>query len=51
VGRARYRVKARAAGPAEHERLWGKLVASYRYYDDYRQRTAREIPVVVLERA
>jgi len=51
VDRARHRVTARQARGAELEALWRRLEASYRYYADYRLRTAREIPVVVLERA
>jgi deazaflavin-dependent oxidoreductase (nitroreductase family) len=34
-------------GP-ERERLWALLVAAYPAYDTYRQRTARELPVVRL---
>ncbi|MEN8184071.1 MAG: hypothetical protein ABFS46_16205 [Myxococcota bacterium] len=33
------------------DRLWAKLLTSYSFYDDYRRRTKREIPVVILERA
>lgn len=51
LGRDHLRVKARVATGPERERLWAKLRASYRYYDDYRERTQREIPVVILERA
>ena len=50
VGRDHYRVRAREADAAERERLWPLLEASYRYYADYRERTKREIPVVILER-
>lgn len=50
VGRDHYRVRAREADTAERERLWPLLETSYRYYADYRQRTTREIPVVILER-
>lgn len=49
VGRERRRVRGRAATPAERAELWPRLVAAYRWYDDYQRRTAREIPVVVLE--
>ncbi|HEX8753817.1 MAG TPA: nitroreductase family deazaflavin-dependent oxidoreductase [Solirubrobacterales bacterium] len=42
-------VHARVAGPEERERLWALAVASYRGYEDYRARTDREIPLVVLE--
>lgn len=42
-------VKARAATDAERARLWKELEQSYRFYRSYRERTEREIPVVVLE--
>jgi len=42
-------VSARRAEGEELAALWAKLEASYRHYADYRRRTAREIPVVVLE--
>lgn len=51
VGRERFAVRARAAEAPERERLWGKLVDAHRPYEDYRRRTRREIPVVILERA
>jgi len=49
VGRERRRVRARAATPAERERLWPRLVSYYRGYDVYRERTERPIPVLILE--
>lgn len=49
VGRRRARVTARAASAEERAELWPRLVAAYRWYDVYQHRTAREIPVVVLE--
>lgn len=45
----RIRVRARTAGPEERPRLWAIMAAAYPQYDEYRRRTAREIPVVVLE--
>jgi deazaflavin-dependent oxidoreductase (nitroreductase family) len=51
VRRERHRVKARAADAAERERLWPILEACYRSYGDYRERTQREIPIVILEPA
>jgi deazaflavin-dependent oxidoreductase (nitroreductase family) len=50
VGPRRHRVRARQARGAELDALWKRLEASYSYYADYRRRTSREIPVVVLER-
>jgi len=43
------RMRARVAGPEERARLWTRLVALYPPYETYQARTAREIPVVVLE--
>ena len=43
-------VRARVATAAERPRLWAAAQAVYPTYDSYRQRTEREIPVVVLER-
>ncbi|MGV1047303.1 MAG: nitroreductase family deazaflavin-dependent oxidoreductase [Solirubrobacterales bacterium] len=42
-------VHARVATPDERERLWDEAVQAYRGYEDYRARTDREIPLVVLE--
>lgn len=49
VGEAQYKVRARCATSDEAERLWPRLQAAYPYYDDYRERTARDIPIVILE--
>ena len=49
VDRARHRVRAREARGDERAKLWEILERSYRYYADYRRRTPREIPVVILE--
>lgn len=43
-------VRAHPAAGSERERLWGLMTEVWPAYDDYRQRTSREIPVVVLER-
>ena len=50
AGRERHAVRARRATPAEEAELWPKLLASYRPYARYRERTRRPIPVVLLER-
>jgi deazaflavin-dependent oxidoreductase (nitroreductase family) len=42
-------VHARVATAEERPRLWQKAVAAYHGYEDYRARTEREIPLVVLE--
>jgi F420H(2)-dependent quinone reductase len=49
IGSEVRQVHARVATPEERERLWSKAVEAYRGYEDYRARTDREIPLVVLE--
>lgn len=49
IGSERRPVHARVARPAERDRLWEKADRAYRGYADYRARTDREIPLVVLE--
>ena len=51
VGRETIRVRAREAEDPERERLWRAVVAKTPDYDEYKRRTSRRIPVVVLERA
>lgn len=51
AGDAHHEVEARRAEGEELARLWPLLEASYSYYPKYRERTSREIPVVVLEPA
>lgn len=46
----RFPVRARVATAAEKPELWAKMVEVWPDYDDYQERTSREIPVVVLER-
>ena len=43
--------RARTAEGEERVRLWERMAENWPAYDDYRQKTDREIPVVVLERA
>ena len=45
----RMQATARTATGAERSALWEQMVEIYPPYTDYRQRTEREIPVVVLE--
>ncbi len=45
----RHAVHARTASAAEKAELWPKIVASYKGYADYQQRTHRDIPVVICE--
>ena len=46
----RFPVHARIATAAEKPEMWAKMAAVWPDYDDYQERTEREIPVVVLER-
>ena len=43
-------VRARTAEGEERARLWAAMTEQWPGYDDYQRKTAREIPVVVLER-
>jgi proline iminopeptidase len=45
-----FTARARTAEGEERERLWRKANEVWPHYDEYAQRTPREIPVVVLER-
>lgn len=47
----RFKARARTASAEEKPELWRTMVAEWPAYDEYQQRTEREIPVVVLERA
>jgi proline iminopeptidase len=49
VGPAKFRAHARTAGGAERSALWKQLAGIFPPYEGYQRRTAREIPVVVLE--
>jgi deazaflavin-dependent oxidoreductase (nitroreductase family) len=51
VGSERRRVQAREATAGERPRLWKLADAVWPGYADYRARTDREIPLVVLEPA
>jgi proline iminopeptidase len=46
-----FRARAQTAEGDERERLWRLAAQQWPDYDAYQQRTDREIPVVVLERA
>jgi deazaflavin-dependent oxidoreductase (nitroreductase family) len=43
-------VRASVAEGEDRARLWGLMAESWPAYNQYQQKTAREIPVVVLER-
>jgi deazaflavin-dependent oxidoreductase (nitroreductase family) len=46
----RFKARARTATADEKPAMWDEMVGHWPPYDDYQQRTEREIPVVVLER-
>lgn len=45
----RIKVHARVASEAEKQELWPIMTKEWPQYDEYQQRTERQIPVVVLE--
>jgi deazaflavin-dependent oxidoreductase (nitroreductase family) len=47
----RFKANARVATPEEKPRMWKKMAEAWPDYDAYQEKTDREIPVVVLERA
>jgi deazaflavin-dependent oxidoreductase (nitroreductase family) len=49
TGRTRRAVIARNAAPDERARLWAEVTARAPGYLEYERRTAREIPVVILQ--
>ena len=49
IGRSRIPVVAAEADSDRRSRLWGELIRQAPIYEGYRNRTAREIPVVILE--
>lgn len=49
VGNRVFPVHARRATPEEDARVWPRFVAGQAQYADYRSRTTRQIPVVILE--
>jgi deazaflavin-dependent oxidoreductase (nitroreductase family) len=50
IGSQIFPVTARQARPEEQSRLWPQFLSVYRTYDDYRKKTSRPIPVVILDR-
>lgn len=46
----RFKARARTASAEEKPAIWKTMVSEWPAYDEYQQRTEREIPVVVLER-
>lgn len=46
----RFKARARTAGADEKPGIWQTMVSEWPSYDEYQEKTSREIPVVVLER-
>ena len=46
----KFSARARTATPEEKPEMWRVMTETWPAYDDYQQKTDREIPVVVLER-
>jgi deazaflavin-dependent oxidoreductase (nitroreductase family) len=42
-------MRARTATPEEKAALWPQIVAAYKPYDGYQERSSRDIPVVICE--
>jgi len=51
VAADRFAARARTASAEERARLWPLMASIWPAYDDYRAKTDREIPVVLLDRA
>lgn len=51
VGADKFNARARTATPVEKPALWRTMVDVFPPYQEYREKTERDIPVVVLERA
>jgi len=49
AGRRRYEMVAEIASGEQYERLWQKLLAVRPQYAEYRTRTTREFPIVILK--
>jgi deazaflavin-dependent oxidoreductase (nitroreductase family) len=49
VGAEVFVARARTASPVEKPALWEKMVAIFPKYADYQAKTARDIPVVIIE--
>jgi len=49
VGSRRQKMRARVTEGEERRELWGRMNDQYGGFDDYRARTARDIPLFVLD--
>lgn len=50
VGTEQYEAVATVAEEPERTRLYDQLAARYRFFEEYRQKAARTIPVIILQR-
>lgn len=48
IGTRRFTARARVATTAEREPLWSKMAQIFPLYDEYAEKTDREIPIVLL---
>jgi len=48
-GKAKRPMRARVATPEERARLWPRVTAEHKNYAGYQTKTAREIPLVLIE--
>ncbi len=48
-GRPKTPMRARVASPEERSELWPRITADHKNYAGYQTKTAREIPLVILE--
>ena len=48
AGTRRFTARARVASSAERAPLWAQMVNIFPLYDDYAQKTDREIPIVLI---
>ena len=50
VGNETFNATAIVAEGEEHAHLWAKIVAKHPFFAEHQEKTARQIPVVILER-
>jgi deazaflavin-dependent oxidoreductase (nitroreductase family) len=50
VGSEKFEARARPATDEERPRLWALMTSIFSTYENFREKTSREIPVVILER-
>ena len=50
IGNETYKATAIVTEGAERERLWNTIVAQYPFFTEHQAKTARQIPIVALER-